>query len=98
MLSGYWQYVCCYGYPRYLGSLVVQLAMCGTVLLAYACRCNMLRLKGDTMPFHAFSVVCTVKSWIVMRAHSVTRARARARRSARFVHGTEVIGSTAVLA
>ncbi len=71
MLSGYWKYACYYGYPRCLGSLVVQLAMCGTVLLAYACRCNMMRLKGDTMPFHAFWVVYT-KSWIVMRARALS--------------------------
>ncbi len=72
MLSGYWQHACCYGYLRCLGSLVVQLVMCGTVLLAYTCRCNILRLKGDTMPFHTFWVIYTVKSWIVMRVRALS--------------------------
>ncbi len=97
MLSGYWQHACCYGYPRYLGSFSCWQCAALSVLLAYACRCNMRRLKGDTMHFMHSELFTLLKVGLLCaRAHSATRARAR--RSTRFVHGKEVIGSGAVLA
>ncbi len=85
MLSGHWQHACSCGYLRCLGSfsyLVGNVRYCVTcirLLLQYPA------LKWGYKTCHAFWVVYTAKSWIVMC-------------SVRFVQGTEIIGNTAVLA
>ncbi len=99
MLSGYWQHACCY--PRCLGSFSCLVGNVLSVLLAASLSLQYAALKGEYNAISCILSCYTIKSWFVMRAHALSNpseSKSAPHHSTHFVHGTEVIGSAAVLA